>query len=335
MPSPEPGADMRRREFIAGLGSLLVCLSFEARAQGTTRVVRVGWLTAQREASLTPFLTALRSALADFGYSEGRNLFMEYRFGDDQLDRVPALAAELVQRPVDLILAQGAAVAVAAKLNLPVPLIYVFSGDPVSAGFADSLSRPRGNMTGLTFMAAEFNGKRLEMLRDTISGLRNVAIVANPAHPGEHLERDYTQKYGRQLSLNTDYYATRTRDELESAFVEMSKKPPQAISLFADGFAIQYRQSIIDFGLSLRIPIVSGWPVFARSGALFTYGPHLSSSYQRLAYYVDRIVKGARPADLPIEQPTKFELVVNLKTARTLGLNIPQALLATADELIE
>ena len=331
---------MRRREFITLLGGAaavwpLVGLPLKAGAQGTTRVIRVGWLTAQREPSLTPFLAALRSALTDLGYSEGRNLSMEYRFGDDQLDRVPALAAELVQLPVDLILAQGAAVAVAAKLNLSVPLVYVFSGDPVSAGFADSLSRPRGNMTGVTFMAAEFNGKRLELLRDTISGLRDVAILANPAHPGEHLERDYTQKYGQQLGLRTEYYATRTRDELENAFAGMAKKPPQAISLFADGFAIQYRQSIIEFGLTRGIPVVSGWPVFARSGALFTYGPHLQSSYQRLAYYVDRIVKGGRPVNLPIEQPTRFELVVNLKTARTLGLNVPQALLATADELIE
>jgi putative ABC transport system substrate-binding protein len=298
-------------------------------------MVRVGWLTAQREASLTPFLEALRSALTDFGYSEGENLSIEYRFGDDQLDRVPMLANELAQRPVDLILAQGAAVAVAAKMNLPVPLIYVFSGDPVSAGFAESLSRPRGNMTGLTFMAVEVNGKRLELLRDTLPELRNVAILANPAHPGEHLERDYTQKYGQQLGISTDYYAMRTREELENAFAEMTKKPPQAISLFADGFAIQYRQSIIDFGLSRRIPVVSGWPVFARSGALFTYGPHLTSSYQRLAYYVDRIVKGVRPTDLPIEQPTKFELVVNLKAARNLDVKVPRALLATADELIE
>jgi putative ABC transport system substrate-binding protein len=135
--------------------------------------------------------------------------------------------------------------------------------------------------------------------------------------------------------LHTDYFATRSREELERAFTAMGSSPPQAISLFADGFAIQYRQSIIDFGLRHRVPVVSGWPVFARSGALFTYGPHLDSSYRRLAYYVDRILKGARPSDLPIEQPTKFELVVNLKTAKALDLTIPSALLAAADELIE
>jgi putative ABC transport system substrate-binding protein len=325
---------MDRRTFLA-LPLAIAALPRSVAAQGAAKVARIGWLTAQREASLTPFLAALRGAFADLGYTEGRNLVIEYRYGDDDLERVPALAAELVRLPVELILVQGAAVDVLAKLSLPVPLVYVTSGDPISAGFADSLARPRGNMTGLTFMAAELNGKRLELLRDFVPGLRRVAIVANPAHPGEHLERDYTQQHGRQLGLRTDYFATRTRDELERAFAAMAKNPPQAISLFADGFAIQNRQNIIDFGLSHRAPVVSGWPVFARSGALFTYGPHLSSSYRRLPYYVDRILKGARPSDLPIEQPTKFELVVNLRTAKTLGLKVPTSFLLSADEVIE
>ena len=325
---------MDRRAFLA-LPLAIAALPKSVAAQGAAKVARIGWVTAQREASLTPFLAALRAALVELGYIEDRNLVIEYRYGDDDLERVPVLAAELVRRPVELILAQGAAVAVLAKLSLPVPLVYVTSGDPISAGFAESLARPRGNMTGLTFMAAELNGKRLEFLRDIVPGLRRVAVVANPAHPGEHLERDYTQQYGRQLGLSTDYFATRTRDELERAFAAMAKDPPQAISLFADGFAIQYRQSIIDFGLSHRAPVVSGWPVFARSGALFTYGPHLSSSYRRLAYYVDRILKGARPSDLPIEQPTKFELVVNLRTAKTLGLKVPTFIVLSADEVIE
>ena len=326
---------MRRREFITLLGGTAAAWPLAARAQQAERVRRIGWLTAQREASLTPFLAALRTAFANLGYDEGRNLTIEYRFGDDNIERVPKLAAELVRLPVEIILAQGAAVPVIAKLGLPVPVVYVFSGDPVSAGFADSLARPRGNMTGLTFMAAEFNGKRLELLREIIRGLRRVAIVANPAHPGEDLERAYTQEYGRQLALDIDYFATTTRDELERAFAVMAKDPPQAISLFADGFAIEFRQSIIDFGLSHHIPVVSGWPVFARSGAIFTYGPHLASSYQRLAYYAERIFKGARTSDLPIEQPTKFEFVVNLRTAKALGIQVPTSILLRADEVIE
>jgi putative ABC transport system substrate-binding protein len=326
---------MDRRTFLSTMLTIAALPRNTAAQVATTRVARIGWLTAQREASLTPFLAALRTAFVDFGYNEGSNLTIEYRFGDDDIERVPALASELVRLPVEIVLAQGAAVAVIAKLGLPVPVVYVFSGDPVSAGFADSLARPRGNMTGLTFMAAEFNGKRLEFLREIIPGLRRVAIVANPAHPGEHLERAYTQEYGRHLGLSTDYFATTTRDELDRAFSVMSKDPPQAISLFADGFAIQYRQNIIDFGLSRRIPVVSGWPVFARTGAIFSYGPHLTSSYQRLAYYVDRIFQGARTSDLPIEQPTKFEFVVNLRTAKALGIEVPTSILLRADEVIE
>jgi putative ABC transport system substrate-binding protein len=326
---------MKRRDFITLLGGAAAVWPLAARAQQAQRVHRIGWLTAQREASLTPFLAALRTAFVDLGYSEGRNLAIEYRFGDDDIERVPELAAELVRLPVEIILAQGAAVPVIAKLGLPIPVVYVFSGDPVSAGFADSLARPRGNMTGMTFMAAELNGKRLELLREIIPDLRRIAIVANPAHPGEHLERNYTQEYGRQLGLTVDYFATTTHAELDNAFATMAKNPPQAISLFADGFAIQYRQSIIHFGLSQRVPVISGWPVFAKAGAICTYGPQLTSSYQRMAYYVDRILKGTRPSDLPIEQPTKFELVINLKTAKALGLEVPPTLLARADEVIE
>jgi putative ABC transport system substrate-binding protein len=306
-----------------------------AAAQGTVKVARVGWLTAQREASLAPFLTTVREAFVTLGYTQGRTLLMHYRYGDDNLERVPELAAELVRLPVDVIMAQGAAVSVIAKLTLQVPVVYVFSGDPVSAGFADSLARPRGNMTGLTFMAADFNGKRLELLREIIPNVRRVALVANPAHPGEHLERDYTKEYGTRLGLRVDYFATRTSADLNQAFTVMAKDPPQAILLFADGFAIQNRQSIIDFALSHRAPVISGWPVFARSGALLTFGPHLPSSYQRMPYYVDRILKGAKPSDLPIEQPTRFELIVNRRTAKTLGLEIPRSILLRADDVID
>jgi putative ABC transport system substrate-binding protein len=277
----------------------------------------------------------MRDGFADLGYVEGRNLAIEYRYGNDAIERVPELAAELVKLPVDLIVAQGAAVSEISKLGLPVPIVYVFSGDPVSAGFADSLARPRGNMTGLTFMAAEFNGKRLEILRDIVPGLRRVAIVANSEHPGSQIELSYSEDVARKLGLAIQYWPTRSRDELEKAFTAMAADPPQAISLFADGFAVQNRRSIIDWAMSHKIPVVSGWPVFAHSGALCTYGPRLAESYRRLAAYVDRILKGAKPTDLPIEQPTKFQMVINQRTAKALGLSIPPALLITADEVIE
>ncbi len=299
------------------------------------RVRRIGWLTAQQASSLTPFLDAFRGGLSEFGWVEHSNLEIEYRYGDDDIRRIPQLAAELLRKPVNLIVAQGAAVDVVYGLKLAVPVVYVYSGDPVAAGFAESLSRPRGNMTGLTFMAAELNGKRLEMLREIVPDLRRVAIIANPEHPGSQLERTYSEEAARRLGLNIEFFGTSTQDQLDSAFGKMDKNPPQAISLFADGFAIQYRQRIIDFGMSHRAPVISGWSVFAKSGAICTYGPRLSESYRRLASYVDRVLKGARPSDLPIEQPTKFEMVVNMKTAKALGLTVPSSIIVSADEVIE
>ena len=324
---------MQRREFITLLGAAAWPLS--ARAQQGEQAARIGWLTAQRESSLTPYVAAMRASLAERGRVEGKNLTIDFRYGDDAIERVPELAADLERLPVDLIVAQGAAVEVINKLNLKTPVVYVFSGDPVSAGFAESLSRPRSNMTGLTFMAAAFNGKRLELLQELIPGLQRVAIIANPEHPGEQLERQYSEEAGQRLGLSISHFATRNRGELEAALNSIAAVPAQAISVFADGFAIQNRQSIADFGINHRMPVISGWAVFAQSGALCTYGPRLSDSYRRLAYYVDRVLKGTSPADLPIEQPTKFELVINLKTAKALNVTIPPSILVRADTVID
>jgi len=325
---------MERRKFISLMvGAIAGPLG--ARAQQPGKIARIGWVTAQQAASLTPYVEAFRAALAELGLIEGRNLVVVFRYGDDAIDRVPQLAAELTQIPVDLIVAQGAAVSVISTLNLATPVVYVFSGDPVSAGFATNLAQPKGNMTGLSFMAPDLNGKRLEILRDIIPDLRRVAVVANPEHPGEHLERSYSERTAQRLGIAIEYFPTRTQDELASALSSMDAKAPQAISLFADGFAIQNRQRIIDFGNAHRAPVISGWAVFARSGAICTYGPRLVASYRRLAHYVDRVLKGAKPSELPIEQPTEFELVINLKTTKALGLTIPPTLLTRADEVIE
>jgi putative ABC transport system substrate-binding protein len=325
---------MNRRALLASAPAIIF-LPRLATAQSAQRFARIGWITAQQASSLTPYVDAFRSGLADFGYVEGRNLALVLRYGDDHLERVPGFAAELVQTPVDLIVAQGAAAFLISKLTVPVPIVYAFSGDPVIAGFADSLARPHANMTGLTFMAPELTAKRLELLRDIIPELRRVAILAYPEHPGQQIERAYSEEAARQLGLSVAYFPTSTLDDLNAAFTAMATDPPQAISLFADGFALQNRERIVDFAMSRRIPVISGWPIFAQSGALCTYGPNLTESYRRLAYYVDRILNGAKPADLPIEQPTKFELVLNLKSAKKLGLTIPQTVLARADEVIE
>lgn len=324
---------MDRRTFLSSSIGFVFVAGQRARAAG--KVFRIGFLTAQREPSLVPFLDVFRAGLNELGYVENANVEIAYRYGDDDLTRVPQLASELVRRPVDLLVVQGSAVAVVNQLKLPIPAVYVFSGDPVIAGLASSLSHPGGNMTGLTFMAAELNAKRLQILRDVVPGLKNVAIVGNPDHPGSEIERTYSEETAKRLGIATEFFGTATQDQLVSAFAAMNANPPQAISLFADGFAIQYRSKIIEFAMQHRAPVISGWPIFARSGALCTYGPKLSDSYRRLASYVDRILKGARPQELPVERPTKFETVLNLRTAKTLGLDLPGSLLASADEVIE
>jgi len=303
--------------------------------QSTPKVAHLGWLTAQRSASLLPFLEAFREGLRELGYREGETLDIQYRYGDDDINRVASLGFELARKPVDVLVVQGAAVPLVFQLRLPVPSVYVFSGDPVRAGLAETLSRPLGNMTGLTFMAAELNSKRVEMASEIVPDLREIAIISNTEHPGSEIERTYSEEAARKLGLGVRFFSTTTKVELTTALRMLEERPAQAILLFADGFAIQYRNEIIHSGMRQRTPVISGWPVFAQSGAICTYGPKLSDCYGRLAYYADRILKGSQPSDLPIERPSKFETVVNLKTARALGFNIPQSLIVSADELIE
>lgn len=325
---------MDRRRFLAyALATTTVPRS--GAAQTSDVPARIGWLTAQRASSLTPYITALRKGLTEHGLEEGRNLTIDFRYGDDNLSRVPALADDLVRTNVSVILAQGAAVTIIAKLSLPVPIIYVVSSDPVAAGLASSYARPGGNMTGVTFMAAELNVKRLEILREMIPDLRRIALIGNPEHPGEQLERAVSLNAGRQFGLTIDYHATRTNDDLAGAFTRLAAAPPQALSVFADGFTLQNRQLIIDFAKPRRIPVISGWPVFAQAGAICTYGPRLADAYRRLASHLSRVLKGDRPGDIPIERPSTFDLVINLKAAQALNIDVPASLLALATQVIE
>lgn len=323
-----------RRSVLAAALAVTVHASRAGAAVGDARMARVGWVTAQRAESLAPYVAAFRAALTQFGFVEGRNIVIDFRYGDDDLERVPVLVDELMRLGVQVIVAQGAAVAIIDRLKPRVPLVYVTSGDPVASGFAAALARPHANMTGLTFMSVEFNRKRLEVLREIVPGLRRVAVLANPEHPGEVRERAFTLQVGQDLGMEVTLFETRKVDDLDAAFATIGRDPPQAISLFSDGFAVQYRQRIIDAATRLRVPVVAGWAVFAESGALFSYGPRLIDSYRRLAYYVDRILKGATPSELPIEQPATFELVLNQKTAALLNLSVPTSVLIRADRVI-
>ncbi len=324
---------MDRRQILFAAAALSA-LPRAAFAQPAARTARIGWVTAQRPASLVPYVQAFRAALAERGFAEGTNLTMSFRYGDDDLSKVPALTEELVRLPVDLIVVQGEAVLELRGMNLPVPVVYAYSGDPVAAGLASSLARPNATMTGLTFLATELNGKRLELLSELAPSVRRVAILANPQYPGESGERANAEAAAGRIGLDVRYYAARTPDELATAFTRMTADRMQGISLFADSFTVQNRVGIIGFAMRQRLPLVTSWPVFADSGALCTYGPRLVDSYQRLAYYADRVLRGTKPADLPIEQPTTIETIVNLKTAGALGLKVPQSVLVRADRVI-
>lgn len=325
---------MQRRDFMTLLGGVAAGWPLAARGQ-QAGVARIGWLTTAPSADVNPFLQALRAGLAVQGYVEGRNLAIAARYADGDIGRVPALAEELSKLPVDVIATQGTATRLLLKVSSIVPVAYVFSADPALAGIADSLARPGRNMTGITLMSAEMNGKRLELLREILPQIRRVAILASPTHAGEELERINSMEMAQRLGITIQYFPTPNVAELRGACTRMAAEPPQAIVVFPDPVTVANRQHVIDFAGTLRVPVVSGWADFADSGALCTYGPRLTESYRRLAYYVDRLLKGAKAAELPIERPTVFELVVNLKTARALGIEVPPALLARADRVIE
>lgn len=300
-----------------------------------SRKAHLGWLTTAPAGDVSPFLDALRAGLAAEGFVEGRNLTISARYADGDIGRVPLLAEELARLPVDLIATQGTATRQLIGVSAAVPVVYVFSADPVLAGLAESLARPGRRMTGITLMSAELNGKRLELLREILPKLGRVAILASPTHAGEELERKNSIEMADKLGIAIQYHPTPTTEALRAAFVRMTMDPPQALVVFPDPITFTNRKAIVDFANGIRAPIISGWADFADSGALCTYGPKLVESYRRLAYYADRVLKGGNPAELPIERPTVFELVLNLKTARALEIQLPPALMARADRVIE
>lgn len=325
---------MRRRDFITLLGAAAATWPRASGAQHP-RPSRIGWLTTAPAADVSPFLDALRGGLAAQGYVDGRNLSIVARYADGDIGRVPALADELAAQQVNVIATQGTATRQLLKVSASVPVVYVFSADPVLAGIADSLSRPGRNMTGITLLSAELNGKRLELLREIMPQIGRVAILASPTHAGEELERSNSMEMAKRLGIAIQYFPVPNLQELSGAYASMAADPPQALVVFPDPITFSNRTQIVDFANARRIPVISGWADFAEAGALLSYGPRLVESYRRLAYFADRVLKGEKPADLPIERPTVFELVINLKTARTLGIELNPALVARVDRVIE
>jgi ABC-type uncharacterized transport system substrate-binding protein len=332
MRNQQKASTMKRREFIGGLAATA---AWPRVARAQPKLARIGWLTTASAADVNPFVAALRSGLAEKGYVEGRSFSLAERYAGGDIERVPALAEELSKLPVDLIATQGAATRLLQKVSAVVPIVYVFSADPVLAGIADNLARPGRNMTGISVMSVELNGKRIELLHEIQPKLERIAIIASPTHAGEEMERNNSVEMAQKLGITVQYFPTPNLVELRRALDGLAADPPQAVVVFPDPVTFANRQQIVDVASRLRIPVVSGWADFADSGALCTYGPKLAESYKRLAYYIDRILKGEKAAELPIERPTVLEFVVNLKTAKTLGIEVPATLLGRADRVIE
>jgi putative ABC transport system substrate-binding protein len=317
---------------VLALGQILAPLA--AEAQRPSEVRRIGYLQAGVSGLPSSFYEILREGLRDLGYVEGRNILIEYRSAEDRL-RVAELAAELVRLNVEVIVTPGAATSAAKRATETVPIVFSYSGDPVEAGFVKSLGRPGGNMTGITWLSFELAGKRLELLKEASPRVSRVAILSNPAHPGEQRELAETQQTARTVGVAVDYHQVRTSPDFQAAFDAIGKNKAEAILVFPEGATMTHRQQIAEFAAKHRLPSVFGWREYVEAGGLMAYGPNRVETAKRLAVYVDRILKGTKPADLPVEQPTKFELVINLKTAKALGLTIPQSILLRADQVIQ
>ena len=326
---------MNRRTFLCGLTLGVFGAPLAAQAQ-TGKLYRVGFLgntTAALEANLVgPF----RQGLRDLGYVEGQNIVIEYRWAEGNYDRLPALIGELIAQKVDVIVTAGTPATLAVKKATSlVPLVMVAVGDPVGTGVVPSLNRPGGNITGLTSISPEMDGKRLELLREVVPSVSHVAVLWNAASPLQAVAEKQTQAAAQVLRMKVLSLGVRTLGEIDAALATIVREKPAALLVLADRLFLQHRAHIMDFATQQRLPGVHAYRELVEVGGLMSFGPSYADMHRRAAYFVDRILKGAKPADLPVERPGLFELVINLKAAKALGLTIPQSVLLRATEVIQ
>jgi putative ABC transport system substrate-binding protein len=315
----------------------LLMAPLAADAQPLANIPRIGWLGGTSPAVNPAVLEAFRHGLREHGWVEGQNLVIEYRWAEGRFERLPDLAAELVRLPVDVIVpvASDPTIRAAQQATSTIPIVMAVSSDPVGSGFVASLARPGGNITGVSGLVPEVAGKRLQLLKDVVPHAARVAVLWNATHAGKVLEWQETQVAAQALGVTLQSIEVRGPDDFAPAFAVLTTERPDALITLAEPLTIMYRRQIADFAVTHRLPMISQLKEFAEAGGLMTYGTSLSGLFQRAAYYVDRILKGAKPSDLPVEQPTKFELVINLKTAKALGITIPPSLLLLAEEVIQ
>jgi putative ABC transport system substrate-binding protein len=306
-----------------------------AEAQQQTQVHKFGWL-GTRPTTSTGGQETIRRMLGDLGYVEGKNFAFEYRFADNKVDRLPALADELVRLKVDVLVTPGINEALAAKnATRTIPIVFMISADPVVAGLVDSLARPGGNITGFTDIGAVLAGKRLELLKETVPKLTRVAVLWDPQNQSSAQVWKESQLPARELGLQLHSMEVSSADKYESAFKEASKARSGALASTSNALANSNQKRIADLATKNRLPAIYPREDWITNGGLMSYGPDRADVYKRVAVFVDKILKGAKPADLPVEQPTKFEFIVNLKAAKQIGLAIPPNVLVRADRVIK
>jgi putative tryptophan/tyrosine transport system substrate-binding protein len=325
---------VRRREFITLLGGAAAAWPLAARAQQPERPRRVGFLRTEKPPA--PWMDAFQKALRELGYEEGKNLLFEYRWAGGDDNRLPELASDLVRLNVDVIVVSGTpAILALKKATTTIPTVMAAAGDPVGTGIVKSLAHPGGNITGMSNMIPDVGGKRLQLLTDLAPTAAHIGIIWNANNPFTQLAIHESENAARKLNVRLQSMQVRTAADFDSTFETGSREQIDSLIVVEDPLTIGHRRQIIDFAAKLRIPAVYGAKTFVDAGGFVSFGASFPDLYRRTAFYVDKILKGAKPGELPIEQPTKFELVINRKTASVLGLNIPDKLLALADEVIE
>lgn len=327
---------MEWRKFLTVLCTAVVALPAGAVGEKADTLRRIGFLgnsTAALEANLIgPFREGLRS----LGYVEGKNLLIEWRWAEGKYKRFPALISELIAQKVEVIITAGTPATLAVKkATKTVPLVMVAVGNPVGNGIVPSLGRPGGNITGLTSISTEMDGKRLELLKEAVPSVSYVAVLWNSASPLQVLAEKQVQIAARSMQLKVLSLGVRTKEEIEAAFVTMIRERPNALLVLADRLFLHHRKLVMDFAAKQRLPGVHAYKELVDAGGLMSYGPSYEEMHRRAAYFVDRILKGANPGNLPVERPRKFDLKVNLKAAKGLGLTIPRAILRRASEVVE
>ena len=330
---------MERRRFIEVIAGGLVAAPLAAEAQQAVKIARIGFLTPNMAASPPHVREAFLQGLRDLGYVEGRNVVIEYRDAEGKSERFPALAAELVALKVDVIVAPGTPAALAAKqATRTLPIVFPIAGDPVTSGLVTSLARPGGNVTGLSILDPDLVGKCLEQLKQAVPGVSGVAVLWQPGGLGERTDKDMlkgAEVAARALGVRLQFVEARGPADFDRAFSEMTRARAGALTVLPSTMFLHERRRLVDLAARNRLPAVYPWREAVDAGGLMAYGANIADLFRRAATYVDKILKGAKPADLPVEQPTKFELVINMKTAKALGLTIPQSVLGRADQVIE